>query len=327
MIQAAPLRFTDCLGRETLHSLGFHALGCEVNLWLAHSHASIATRALARARSEVERLENTLSRFRTDSELSILNANPGRDVAVSQALWSCLTTALDGAQRTGGLYDPTILDALEAAGYDRTFPDLEDRRAESGWQPSIRPGWQSIRLDHRTHTVRLPRGVRLDLGGVGKSWIAERVADQLERFGPCLVDAGGDIAVRGAPPSESGWIIGVADPRCPERDLALLTVVERAVATSGIDYRRWTQNGADRHHIIDPRVGEPARTDLLSITVLAPSADEANVYTLAALIRGSTEGQRYLEQQRDVEGLLVRADGKVLRTRGFAQFEISGASA
>jgi thiamine biosynthesis lipoprotein len=184
-----------------------------------------------------------------------------------------------------------------------------------------------MRLAHRTHTVRLTAGVRLDLGGVGKSWIAERVADQLGRFGPCLVDAGGDIAVRGTPPSESGWIIGVADPRRPDGDLTLLTVVERGVATSGVDYRRWTQNGADRHHIIDPRVGEPASTDLLSVTVLAPSADEANLHTLVALIQGSVDGQLYLQRQSDVEGLLVRADGKIRRTRGFAQFELSGALA
>jgi thiamine biosynthesis lipoprotein len=270
----------------------------------------------------MESAEARLSRFQAGSELSRLNDCPEQDVVVSPLLWQCLEGALTAAHRSHGIYDPTILSALEAAGYDRPFADLRpanDARRSPG-QPTGQ-AWRRVKLNRQARTVRLPRGVRVDLGGVGKAWLAERVADMLGAIGPCLVDAGGDIALRGEPPGEQGWSIGVADPRCPDEDLMLLTVSGRAVATSGVDYRHWRHGTTVGHHIIDPRTGSPADTDLLTVTVIARSADEANMHALVALILGAAPGRRYLDSQPDVDGLLVRSDGAMLRTRGFAYFE------
>ncbi|HEX3245895.1 MAG TPA: FAD:protein FMN transferase [Chloroflexota bacterium] len=314
--------------RPQLHSLNFRALGSEITVWLAHSHAPTARFALNRARIQIEVAEARLSRFRPDSELSRLNENRERNIRVSPLLYRCLENALAGADRSGGLYDPAILGALEAAGYTSTFSDLH--RTEGGaasaqsWSSG---GWRRIRLDSRERIVRLPKGVRIDLGGVGKAWIAELIADDLGGVGPCLVDAGGDIAMRGIPPHDDGWTIGIADPLSPDDDLTQITVRERGVATSGIEYRRWQQGGIIRHHIIDPRSGEPAITDLLSVTVIARRAEEANLHALVALIHGAIDGQRYLDAQPEVDGLLVRADGSVLRTREFGKLESVGACA
>ena len=310
---------------SALHASTFRGLGSEINLWLAHAHAPIARAALGRARHQIERLEATLSRFRPDSELSRLNASPERDVPVSAALWECLTNALASAARTDGVYDPTILNALEAAGYDRPFVELDPTNGPIPAPPTRGRGWRSVELDARTRTVRLPAGVRVDLGGVGKSWIAERAAEWLGPFGPCLVDAGGDIAVRGVPPGEKGWLVGLADPRSPDDDLAWLTIADCGVATSGVEYRRWSRRGVTRHHVIDPRTGAPASTDLLSVTVIAPRADDANVHALVALIEGAVAGHEYLDQQPHAEGLLVRADGSMLRTGGFERYEVTAA--
>ncbi|HZS01998.1 MAG TPA: FAD:protein FMN transferase [Chloroflexota bacterium] len=302
------------------HTARFPAMGCEMALSLAAGEDAAAARRLAAGRALVERAEARLSRFRPESELSRLNARAGQPVAVSPLLWQAIAIALDGARRTDGLYDPTILDALEAAGYDRPFAATLDGPAPAA--PPGAPGasWRDVRRDAAARTVALPPGLRLDLGGVAKAWTAERVAARLARHGPCLVDAGGDIAVRGCLPGQAGWPIGVADPRQPDADLALLLLRDRGVATSGVDFRRWQRGGQPQHHIIDPRTRRPAATDLLTATVVAADAAEANLHALVALLLGARDGLAYLGRQPGVEALLVRQDGRLLPTAGFDRY-------
>src|SRR5581483_870949 len=216
-------------------SIRFRAMGCEMAAWLVDVDSRAAARHLTTAPALVETVEARLSRFRPQSELSRLNARSGQTVAVSKLLWQAVSRALAAAACTGGLYDPTVVDALEAAGYDRSFTSILDAHSPARPVPPPRMGWRDVRLDPAPPSVTLPPGVRLDLGGIAKAWTAERVADRLARFGPCLVDAGGDIALRSRPADQPGWAIGVADPRRPERDLALLLLQGRGVATSGVD--------------------------------------------------------------------------------------------
>ena len=301
-------------------STTFRAMGCEVTLCLADAGTRSAEPSLAVARAMFEAAEARLSRFRPDSELSQLNARSGQAVAVSPLLWQAVSLALAGARRTGGLYDPTIIDALEAAGYDRSFASTLDTRVPTRPLGPATASWRDARLHPESKTVTLPRGLRLDLGGVAKAWTAERVAGYLARFGPCLVDAGGDIAVRGCLPGQTGWPIGVADPRRPEVDLALLLLRDRGVATSGVDYRRWQRGDRMQHHIIDPRTRRPADTDLLTATVVAADAAEANLHALVAVLLGARAGLAYLRRQSGVEGLLVREDGHLLTTTNFERY-------
>ncbi len=353
-----------------IHHLRFRAMSCEMAAWVVSADHHAARAHLITARDFIQTVEAQLSRFRPQSELSRLNAQPGHPVQVGPMLWEVLGYALEAARETGGLYDPTVLDALEAAGYDRSFDDRrpsETRRqgdketrgpsacpvewtqfhraCRSSVTPKVsssphllvslsqkrrsavspRPlAWQAIRLDPHTRSVTLPPGVRLDLGGIAKGWAADRAAERLAALGPCLVDAGGDIAARGAPPGQPGWPIGVADPRNPNSDLTLLQIRDRGVATSGVDYRRWVHDGAIQHHIIDPRTHRPAQTDLLTVTVVAPDTTQADLHALVALLLGSREGRRYLARQRGVEGLLVREDGRRFTTPGWGRYTYEG---
>ena len=319
------MAITDCVNPNRapagagLQSARFRAMGCEMNLWLV-ADARTGAVQFATARSLIEAAEAQLSRFRPESELSRLNARSGETVIVSPLLWRVIRVALGGARRTQGLYDPTVLAALEAAGYDRSFACGLDTAAPPLPAPRLPAGGSGIRLDHERRAVMLPRGLGLDLGGVAKAWTAERVVDQLAPYGSCLVDAGGDIALRGSAPGLSGWPIGVADPRRPDADLACLVLRDRAVATSGVDHRRWQRGGRPQHHLIDPRTRRPAATDLLSATVVAADAAEANLHAVATLVLGAREGLAYLRDQNGVEGLLVREDGELLLTPGFAQY-------
>jgi thiamine biosynthesis lipoprotein len=166
----------------------------------------------------------------------------------------------------------------------------------------------------------LPPGVRLDLGGIAKGWAGVQAMERLRQFGPTLVDAGGDIAVSGPRADGSPWPIGVANPFAPEELLEVLLIARGGVATSGCDYRRWRQGAVWRHHIIDPRSRQPAATDVLTATVIAPQLRLAETGAKVALILGSVEGLAWINARPHLAGLLVHADGTVIRSARMARF-------
>lgn len=309
---------TECATR--IHQHHFAAMGCRM---LAALDAPDGDR-LADVPVWFAAWEAALSRFRPDSDLSRLNAASGVPVQVGHPLWLVLQAALWAARLSDGLVVPTILPALEGAGYDRSFPALVAHDAATAndvpAQAETVPDWRAIRCDARTRTVLLPPGVRLDLGGVAKGWAADRAARRLGEAGPALIDAGGDIAATGPPGNAPGWAIGVADPRDPGDQLALLRLARGAVATSGSDYRRWRRDGRWQHHLIDPRTGRPADTDILSATVIAPTAMEAEIAAKVALLLGRRAGLAWLNAQPDLAGLLVGHDGRLAPSRRWSAY-------
>ena len=298
-------------------------MGCGMSVWLVCDDPGVAQTRLHAANLLINVAEQELSRFRPESGLNRLNSMSGQPVKVSPLLWQVLTTALDAAKATGGLYDPTVLKALESAGYRTSFENMAGREVPlpTPQTPVRSPfSWRDIRLDHQAQTVTLPEGVGIDLGGIAKGWVAHQAAQSLSGAGPCLVDAGGDIAATGTPPEMEGWPVGVADPFRPDSDLAILSVTDHGVATSGVDYRRWTAGGTPQHHIIDPRTGCPARTDILTVTVIAADAVQADLHAKVALILGASPGGEYLAGLTGVEGILVLQDGSNTTTSGLERY-------
>lgn len=294
----------------------FRAMGSQMTAMLSPD-ASDAEARLRQVPRWFEAWEQTLSRFRPDSPLSRLN-QAGEGAAVSETLWEVLQASLAAAEESGGMVVPTQLAALETAGYSRSFERVQagDTEARSVETPAC-SHWQDIRCGAIGRTVALPAGMRLDLAGVAKGWAADRAASQLGGNDGALVDAGGDVAVH---PSSSGfcWPIGVADPHRAGSALAVLRLSEGGVATSGRDYHKWKRGGEWMHHIIDPRTGRPARTDVVTATVIAPSALIADVAAKTALIMGSRRAVRWLDQ-KNLGALLVLEDGRVDVTTRFEQ--------
>jgi thiamine biosynthesis lipoprotein len=212
------------------------------------------------------------------------------------------------------LVSPLMLNALEAAGYDRNFADLPVEISAPVDPPIWNTNW-NLQLDFDNHTLILPPGARLDLGGIAKGWAADRAAQRLGKLAPALVDAGGDIAASAPQADGSPWPVGVADPLDPEAQLDLVMLWRGGVATSGRDYRRWRKDGRWQHHIIDPRTGLPAQTDVLSVTVVAPSACMAETAAKTALILGSLDGLRWLDDRPELAGLIVLDDGSTIPSR------------
>ena len=226
----------------------FHAMGTDCELFLKARPRPEALRAMADAQWEVRRLESIFSRFDADSELSELNRRG--TLRVGPELLDVVDIALAARDRTGGRFDPTVHDALVAAGYDRTFEEVsaEERGDNHRPSPALRCAG-SVRVDRRTRSIELDPGVHLDLGGIAKGYAVDRAAQILGEVGPCLVDAGGDIAARGR-----GWPIGL-----DTGDGTLtLELGDGAVATSGRDRRHWTRGSEELHHIIDPATGLPS---------------------------------------------------------------------
>jgi len=245
----------------------FRAMGTVVELLLDIEPGAESDAALARAEQEFERLEQLLSRFRPDSELSALNRLGMIDAGAD--LVAVTTLALQARERTGGLFDPTVHDALVAAGYDRTFENLSG----DGPPVSAQACGGAVRIEGRT--IELEPGFRLDLGGIAKGYAVDRAADLLGDVGPCLVNAGGDLVAL-----DRSWPVGVetADGQIT------LALEDGAIATSGTDRRRWRRGGAEAHHLIDPALGLPAASDYLRVTVIAPTATEAEVLAKAVFL-------------------------------------------
>ena len=303
-----------------MKSIEFHAMGSRM-LAATDSDTAAAAERLDSVPRWFKVWESRLSRFQSDSELSALNQASGVPYPVSDVLWDALQASLRASRISDGLVTPTLTPWLEAAGYDRSFEAVADLGGSPAivLAPPARAGAELL-LDARTRSVTLAEGCRLDLGGTAKGWAADRAAHRLRSLGPCLVDAGGDISVQGPRLDGSGWPVGISDPNRPETSIELLCLTRGGVATSGRDYHRWIRQGASQHHIIDPRTGLPAATDILTATVIAPSTVEAEAAAKVALILGSDAALAWLEAHPPLAGLLVLEDGSVRRSRQLSRF-------
>lgn len=280
----------------------FQAMGTQVEFLLDAAPSAIAFRALAAAEADVRRLERLLSRFDPTSELTRLNERGV--MIVGPELLEVVELALAARMRTRGRFDPTVHDALVAAGYDRTFAQVPGSGEAPPGAPARCAG--GVAIDPKTSTIELERGVRLDLGGIAKGHAADRAAAILADVGPCLVDAGGDMALLGRP-----WPVGVETPG----GTLTLELDEGGLATSGRDRRCWMRDGKEQHHLIDPTTGRPAENDLLRITVAAASAAEAEVHAKTLFLAGA---EAAVKQANDdaIPAVLVTQDGRTLLTGG-----------
>jgi thiamine biosynthesis lipoprotein len=279
----------------------FHAMGTEVEVLLDLPRSPVTSGALVEAEREFARIEAALSRFLPGSELSTLNRS-GR-IKAGPDLLAATELALAARARTGGRFDPTVHDALVAAGYDRSFEQVPSDRVAPGENGSSACAG-AVEIDRFARTIRLGAGVKLDLGGIGKGYAVDRAVERLSRLGPCLVNAGGDVAVRGR-----RWPIGVETAN----GFVTLELVSGALATSGSDRRRWQRNGEEQHHLIDPGTGRPSASDLVRVTVVGTSASEAEVLAKSLFLAGEEDAAEEAKRE-GVPAILVTADGRTVMT-------------
>lgn len=317
-------------------------LGCRIALTVVADDGDVAEQALAEGLARLDELDHRWSRFRPDSELCALNAAAGDGPhRVSSDTLELVAAAVDVWLATGGLVDASVLGTLERLGYDRSFDLLvpadgsppapaSSRLAHPAARPDVAevgerllpPGLGGVEIDRTASTIRLPGGVRLDPGGLGKGRIADSVADAVMAVGAggACIDLGGDVAARGTDDDGEPWVVAIEDPADAARTLADVALAEGAVATSGVQARRWRTPTGEAHHLVDPRTGRPSTSDLVTATVVAAEAMWAEVLAKAAVLAGLTEAVGLLAAS-GASALLVTTDGFAVRTAGFERFE------
>jgi thiamine biosynthesis lipoprotein len=276
-----------------------------------------------------DEVDARLSRFREESELSVLNRSAGHWFAASPLLFSAVTVAVQSAEASSGRFDPTLLRHIQALGYDRDFAEIAQRevgpvRYEHGMPPISLESWRDIQLDPAGRRICLPEHVRLDLGGIAKGWAADVALHRFcLPFLGALINVGGDLRACGGPSPGESWSVGIRDPRrelaetsemAPPSYVATLTFSRGGLATSGAVRRWWLREGKRQHHLLDPWTGRPAllwidngdtlvggedgsrdAALLATATALAPTAARAEVAAKVALLRGYPEALRAVE--------------------------------
>ncbi|HEX4863962.1 MAG TPA: FAD:protein FMN transferase [Acidimicrobiales bacterium] len=300
-----------------MSSLSFPALGTTASLLVTDpSRTDLALRVL---RSELEAIDLAASRFRPDSELVGLNANAGRVCRVTAVLYEAIEAAIRAAEITDGLVDPTVGQSLQLAGYDRDFESIDPYGPPLQLIAHPVPGWRSISLKRSDRSVRMPKGVSIDLGATAKALCADRAARRAAYAANAgvLVNLGGDIATAGqAPPG--GWNIRITHDHADPPGSApgpVVAIKDGGLSTSSTSVRRWIRGGVSLHHIIDPATGLPARERWRTVTVAAGTCLDANIASCASIVLGD-RAPRWLAQ-RAMTSRLVDPSGRVTVVAGW----------
>jgi len=287
----------------------FRAMNTDV---LVAAQGLLANDGMQAARGAIEAGERRFSRFRQESELSQLNRSAGHWFNASPEMMDVLQKARHFFDVTNGLFDPSVLPDLIRTGYDRSMDEIRAENsivlsAASERKPKV--DFREMELDLNSNRVRLPKDMQLDFGGITKGWIVDQAATLLNHYSDaCAVNAGGDMRFIGHSPIGLGWPVELEDPRDPSQSIARLTVNHGAIATSSVTKRTWKQGEKNRHHLIDPRTGEPAQSDWLCATVIADDAVTSEVYAKALLIGGPAEVKK-LTAHNNIVYLTVDREG------------------
>ena len=282
----------------------FDAMGTSAHIVVLVDRADRAVDLIRVAQSTVDRLERRWSRFLPNSDISRVNASPGRPVQVHPSTIDVVTQAIDAHRQTSGVFDPTVGGSLCAGGYDRPFSELApllDGRDVSAPSP------EEVIVHTTATAITVPHGCSLDLGGIGKGAAADITAHVLLEAGAdgAMVNLGGDLRASGEAP-EGGWRVVLDCPGSSEQ--RSIWIAAGAVCTSSITKRQWASLEGRRHHIVDPASGRPTTSDVATATVIGASATQCEVLATTATAIGVEQGRRLLETHH-TSGLLVDSEG------------------
>jgi FAD:protein FMN transferase len=301
-----------------LAATSFSSLGTTV---LVVTSPARLVAAVGEVERQLELIDRTCSRFREDSDLSRLNEAGGTWTEVDELLVEAVGVALRAARVTDGLVDPTIGEAMLRIGYDRDFSQvLPDGPALPPAHSSVsRADWRHVELRSERREIRIPHGVRLDLGSTAKALAADRAALHAAGAAECgvLVSLGGDVAIGGDAP-DGGWPIGIAENHASTPEPGeTISIASGGLATSSTTVRRWSRGGAPLHHIVDPRTGLPAPEVWRTVSVCAATCVDANTASTAAVLLGDVAPDWL--GRRGLPARLVAAHGSIVRVAGWPE--------
>lgn len=308
------LTLTSCAKKEPVRT--DFALGtvCTVNLY-EEGTAAAQDEIFAR----LKELDAILSANRDDSNVGAINASAGiAPVKASPETIVVLKEALAFAEKTGGLFDPSVgplVKVWNIGTEEAAVPpgeEIERTRALINWRDVV--------IDEAAGTVFLKReGMRLDLGAIAKGYAADECVRIIAKRGikRAIVDLGGNVYAFGNKAKDTPWTIGIRDPENNTGDSVLsLKVSDRSVVTSGVYERYFIEEGKRYHHILDPRTGFPAESELLSVTIVAKPSMLADALSTSVFLLGPDKGLELIEATGDTEAIFIDLKGNVRLSSG-----------
>lgn len=310
----------------------FRAMGTDIAICFSGIKEDIAKKEIDGIKNSISRFENRFSRFIRDSELSIMNKACGSFDA-SEEMMDILREIKKYHLETKGIFDPTVICALESIGYDESFEKISsEKKSENDFNIGLhkdrfdkRGRLSEAIVDEKNNAVFVTEGLRIDLGGIGKGYIMDEIVQDLivKGFKDFWISAGGDIFLVGKD-SDENWTVGVQNPKDLDNDLAKINVSDKsmAIATSGVMKRKGIRGGFKWNHIIDPRTGLSVTNDILAVTVIAPSVSEADVFAKTVLILGREDGMELINGRGGTECLIIDSDLNILLSNNMDKYLI-----
>lgn len=289
-------------------------MGTAVSVELWDTDAQHAKKCIADVMTEMRRIDQDMSPYKPDSQLTKLNnAAAQQPVKVSAELFNLIRTAIHFSEISNGIFDITFA----SVGYRYNYREHIKPTDAQIKADLDKIDYHHLILDDKTQTIRYAKaGVRIDLGGIAKGYAVDRGIEVLKTCGidHAMVTAGGDTRIigdRGGRP----WMTGIRDPRNKEAAAVLIPLDDTAISTSG-DYERYfIEKGKRYHHIIDPRTGKSAEA-CRSVSILAPTATMTDGLSKTVFILGPKKGLEFIEKLPDVDAIIIDAKGKLHYSAG-----------
>ena len=285
--------------------------------------------AIDEAIAKISYLERLLTFNDTQGDVYRLNNDAGKGyVELDPETVRIIEKAQQVAALSGGAFDITVGPLVKAWGIGTDGERIPSSQELDALRPLV--GYQNVAIEN--NMVSIKRGQMVDLGGIGKGYAGDAVIEVYKQHGiaSAYVNLGGNVVTLGSKPDGSPWRVGIRDPRPaengPELNLGIVKVIDKAVVTAGDDQRYFLAGGQRYHHILDPATGYPARSDLMSVTLVTDSSLDGDTLDTAVYILGLDQGRELLRQYGGVEAIFVTTDKKVYVTEGLkANFEFLGA--
>ena len=289
-------------------------MGTSVRVELWSDDAAAARAAMGAVMDEMRRIDETMSPYKPDSELSRINREAAqKPVPISQEMYDLIAHSIEFSKLSGGAFDITFSSVGYLYDYREHIKPTDAQIAKA--LPGI--SYRHLQLDPKAHTIHYDRvGVRIDLGGIAKGYAVDNCIAVLKGRGitNAIVTAGGDSRLlgdkRGRP-----WNVGIRDPRKRGEVVAVLPLADTAISTSG-DYERFfEEDGVRYHHIINPKTGKSAK-GVRSVTVIAPDGITTEGLTKSVFVKGPKEGMRLIESLKGVDAIIIDDAGRMLYSPG-----------
>jgi len=292
---------------EAIHRIDFDAMGTTISAMVECLLQQ--GEQLAKIETLFGHWERTFSRFLPDSELTKLNLAAGNEITSSTEMIEVIQKAAMVESYTDGVVNFTMHEQIKQAGYTTDFKQQKGWLTQRLYDPwGARRYIREVDINEKFRTIIMPYDMHIDLGGIVKGWAAQRAAEWLNKLGPALVNAGGDLYASRPQIDGAPWQVAIERPYFPDEHIANFALYHGAAATSGTWRRRWQFNGSMHHHVLDPKTGAPAQTDLSSATIISSDGVLAEAGAKTVLILGSMRGMEWAEKN-GMAAFIVLEDG------------------